>query len=78
MVYGNQAELDWVYSHAAILVTVPTRERRDNDGKKASDSPVKQNLIDVATFWYGARQNLKQEYGLILISIGIARCARGK
>lgn len=50
MVYGNQAELDWVYSHAAILVTVPTRERRDNDGKKASDSPVKQNLIDVATF----------------------------
>lgn len=49
MVYGNQAELDWIYSHAAILVTVPARKFRVNVAKEAEDSPVKSNLVDVAT-----------------------------
>ncbi|KUJ14348.1 uncharacterized protein LY89DRAFT_784308 [Mollisia scopiformis] len=48
--YGNEAELDWCYSHAAILVTVPAHKDRDHEAKKNMEAPAVPSLIDVATF----------------------------
>lgn len=50
MTYGNQAELDWAYSRAAILVTVPPRAVRDLSSRKVEEPPVERGHVDVAVF----------------------------
>lgn len=50
LTYGNEASLEWCYSHAAILVTVPARGEREKEAKKMIEPSVKPSLIDVATF----------------------------
>lgn len=50
LTYGNQAELFWAYSRAAILVKVPPRGSRDLTPRKVEEPPVERGHVDVAVF----------------------------